>query len=251
MLGAPASTGCANSLGAGFSGEARTPPSPISPWSIGGGGTGPASASPGVVEAAPASTESALASALSAAPASVAVVGGGFVFVGLRPCATATAATRHIAETRPTEARRNTAGILSAPERNEDAHAERDQDVVHQVLLADELLLEDVIAHVQTEREPFAEVPLRSDAGAAGHADRRRVVGDAGAEGEVEVEAAEAAAHPAKLAVGERPDQVAEIQHARLVVRLLEDELRVAAVERVGRVAVEARVLEARLEREV
>src|SRR5579884_244102 len=115
MLGAPASTGCANSFGAGVSGEGRTPPSPSSPWSVGGGGTGPPSTALGVVEAAPASTEVALASALSAAPASAAVVGGGgFGFPGLRPCATATAATRQIAETTPTEARRNTAGILSA-----------------------------------------------------------------------------------------------------------------------------------------
>ena len=46
-----------------------------------------------------------------------------------------------------------------------------DEDVVHEVLLADERLAEDVIAHVEAEREPLSEVPLRPEAGAAGDAD--------------------------------------------------------------------------------
>src|ERR1700722_7019133 len=100
----------------------------------------------------------------------------------------------------------------STRERNEHAHAEGEDDVVHDVLVADERFLQDVIAQVGPEREPLAEEELRPEAGAPGEAARGRVVGHAGAEGEVEIEATDAAPHPAQLAVGERPDEVTEVE---------------------------------------
>ena len=82
-MGAPASTGCANSFGAGLSGEARTPPSPISPCIITGGGTGPvppASATSGCNE--PPSESDADGVSL---PASAVVTTGGFGGFGFLP----------------------------------------------------------------------------------------------------------------------------------------------------------------------
>src|SRR5262249_30562130 len=103
----------------------------------------------------------------------------------------------------------------------------------------------------EAQREPFSEIEFRAEARASRDADGGLIVRDASAEREVEIESADAAAHPAELAVRERPDQVPEVEQARLVVRLFENELRIAAVERVRSVRVEARVLEARFEGEV
>src|SRR5580658_11304668 len=108
-----------------------------------------------------------------------------------------------------------------------------------------------MVARVPAQGEPFSEEELRAEAGAARHPACRRIVGDAGAERQVEVESTDPAAKPTELAIGEGINQVTEVQSPRVVGARFDLNLRVTSLIRVGYRASKARELDARFEREV
>src|SRR5580698_3397537 len=140
---------------------------------------------------------------------------------------------------------------LSTPERNEHTGTQCDDDVVDEVLVPYQNLLEHVVTGVESECKPVPEEKLGAEPCASGYALRRRVVGHAGADGYVEVEAADAVAHPPQLAVSESPDEMTEVEPSGPVGPIEHLDLWIPALVRVGDRTVETGELNARFESEV
>src|SRR5687767_7909906 len=110
----------------------------------------------------------------------------------------------------------------STREREEHAEPAHDAHVVDHLVNPElhALLRADVISDIETKREPLEQVELEAEAAGTGEPLRAGLVGRAGAEREVKVEAADAAAEPAHLAVSQRPHQVPEEELHRPLLRL-------------------------------
>src|SRR6185369_10163202 len=105
------------------------------------------------------------------------------------------------------------------------------------------LLGMDDVARLEPHREPFGEIEFETEAARAGDAQVAGLDRRAAAEHDVEVEAPDRAAHPAHLAVGERPHEIAEKEVLRVVLRLDDaDEALLALNQRVEQAVALARV---------
>src|SRR5882724_8821499 len=103
--------------------------------------------------------------------------------------------------------------------RNEDTETPSGRYVIHDFFYAQRhaLLLVNQVAHVEPQRQPLRQIELHAEAAGARQTDVTGLDRRSTAERQEKIVAADGAAHPAHLAVGQRPNQIAGEELHRVV----------------------------------